>query len=203
MGILLSTVYAGLVFFKFSVSEANLEFSEVMTLSNVMNDPCLEIRVGNADGLGNPLINAEARLTISSTQEYKCDEDGSKKRLSQTEELPLAVSSHHRFDGVWTLRHFIDERSPLYGLRFDEFPATSITHFHLSVKAIQVLTTGEVFGQGMYETKDLMIGHKFQDQAEWDRETGKGSFDFAKLSSTSPSLVWYPNPRVLTTAEQE
>lgn len=190
--ILLSTVYAGLLFFKFIIAEANLEFSEVMTLSNLLNEPSLEIRVGNADGKGNPLINAEASLCINSTQEYLCDDDGSRKRVSQTEELQLVVSSHHRLDGVWTLRHFIDEKSPLYGFRFDEFPATTINAFQLSIKAIQVLTKGEVYGRALYQNQDIMVGHKFEDQTEWDEETKKGCFDFAKLSSTHPALVWYP-----------
>ncbi|CAJ1948879.1 unnamed protein product [Cylindrotheca closterium] len=193
LSILLSTMYGGLLFFKFIVAEANLEFSEVLTLSNVLYEPCLEIRVGNADGLDNPLINAEASLSIISTQEYRCDDDNSKKRLSQTEELPLAVSSHHRLDTVWTLRHFIDEKSPLYGFRFDEFPATTITLIQLHIKAIQVRTKGEVFSRALYQTQDIMVGHKFEDQAVWDLQAKKGSFDFAKLSSTRPSLVWYPN----------
>lgn len=196
LSILLSTGFAGLVFFKFITPEANLEFSEVITLSNVLNEPCLEIRVGNADGMGNPLINAEASLVFTSTQEYRCEDDDSKKRLSQTEQLPLAVASHHRFDGVWTLRHFIDDKSPLYGFRFDEFPATTISHFQLNIKAIQVLTKGDVFGHCMYQfPQDLMIGHKFEDQLEWDPETRKGIFDYAKLSSTIPAPVWYPNAK--------
>jgi len=195
LSILLSTVYAGLLFFKFITPEANLEFSEVMTLSNVLNEPCLEIRVGNADGYGNPLINAEARLTIRSSQEYLCEDGKSKKNLSQTEELPLAVSSHHRLDGVWVLRHYIDYKSPLYGFRFDEFPASNINLFQLSIKAIQELTKGEVYGFAMYQTQDLLIGHQFEDQVDWNPETRRAVFDYAKLSSTHPALVWYPNPK--------
>jgi len=203
LSILLSTVYAGLLFFKFIIAEANLEFSEVLTLSNVLDKPCVEIRVGNADGMGNPLINAEASLCIISTQEYRCCDDNSLKRVTQTEELPLAVSSHHRFNGVWTLRHFIDEKSPLYGFRFDEFPATTIQLIQLNIKAIQLVTKGEVFGYTVYETEDIMVGHKFEDQVKWDLEAKKGSFDFAKLSSTRPALVWYPNPTDMLGKDEE
>jgi len=204
LSVVLSTVYAGLLFFKFITPEANFEFSDVITLSNVLGEPCLEVRVGNTDGVANHLINAEASFRINSTQEYRCDDDLSKRQVGQMEQLQLAVSTSHRLDGVWTLRHFINEKSPLYGFRLDEFPATTITHLELSVKAIQVLTKGEVFSQAAYQTQDILVGHKFEDQTVIEPgNTRKGYFDYAKLSSTSPSIVWYPSSADVLDIEDE
>jgi hypothetical protein len=192
LSILLSTVYAGLLFFKFIKPEANIELSNVITISNVMGIPCLEIRVGNADSQANSLINAEASLNVMSVHEYKCPDCHEMKTMSSTEALELAVSTQHLLDGVWTVRHLIDERSPLYGFRFDEFPGNTINRFQLSVNAVQVLTMGQVFAQTSYQVEDIMIGHRFEDQAVWDKDTNKGHFDYAKMSSTMPSHVWYP-----------
>lgn len=194
LSILLSTVYAGLLFFKFITPEANIEFSNVIAVNNVMGNPCLEIRVGNADAYNNSLINAEASLKVLSSHEYICPDNHEKRMMGSTEPLDLAVSTQHVLDGVWTLRHYIDASSPLYGMRFDEFPGNLIHQFHLNVKAIQMLTKGEVFAQTTYEIADMMIGHRFEDQAVWNKETRKGYFDYAKMSSTVPYYVWYPKP---------
>eukprot|EP00980_Cylindrotheca_fusiformis_P004251 scaffold918_cov126-Cylindrotheca_fusiformis.AAC.30 len=194
LSMLLSTVYGGLLFFKFSTPEANIQFSNVIAMNNVMGSPCLEIRVGNADGPANSLISAEASLVVLSGHEYLCPDTQEKRNMSSKETLGLAVSSQHTLDGVWTLRHFIDEKSPLYGFRFDEFPANTIHQFQLRVKAVQKLTKGEIFAQTAYQVEDIMVGHRFEDQVVWEKESRKGYFDFAKMSTTVPSVVWYPKP---------
>jgi len=203
LSILTSTVYAGLLFFKFITPEANIEFSEVMTLSNVMGQTCLEIRVGNTDGDNNKLINAEASLTVVSLQEYRSQDSDEVLRISQPEDLKLAVTSQHLFTGVWTLRHFIDETSPLYGFRFDEFPGNTINGFQLNIKAIQTLTKGEVYAQTNYQVADLLVGHGFEDQAVWDKDIRTGTFDYAKMSCTRPSLVWYPQKKDILKCDDE
>lgn len=157
-----------------------------------MGQPCLEIRVGNTDGINNKLINAEANLVVVSHQQYWCQEDNKLKTMTQPEDLKLAVSSQHFFIGVWTLRHFIDETSPLYGFRFDEFPGNTIYEFQLNIKAIQTLTKGEIYAQDTYSVQDVLVGHSFEDQVTYGAELRKGLFDYAKMSCTRPSLVWYP-----------
>ena len=188
----LNTVYAGLLFFKFITPNANIEFSEVITMSNVMGHACLEIRVGNADGDSNKLINAEANLCITSIQEYKSPHEHDIRHTSQTEELKLAVSHKHKLDGVWTLRHFIDENSPLYGMRFDEFPGNTIQKIELNVKAVHANTKGEVNSQAVYQAQDILVGWHFENQYSWDPESQIESYDYSKLSSVRPSMVWYP-----------
>lgn len=204
LAILLSTIYAGLLFFKFLTPEANIEFSEVMTLSNVMGHPCLELRVGNTDGTNNKLINAEASLVVVSRQECQ-SQDGSGKPLimSQPEDLKLGVATQHLFFGVWTLRHFIDETSPLYGFRFDEFPGNTIHSFQLNIKAIQTLTKGEVYAQTTYHVEDVLVGHAFEDQAIWDKDVLTGTFDYAKMSKTRPSFAWYPQKKDILECDDE
>mmetsp|Transcript_16096 Transcript_16096/g.39422 ORF Transcript_16096/g.39422 Transcript_16096/m.39422 type:complete len:429 (-) Transcript_16096:624-1910(-) len=193
LSIVLSTVYAGLLFFKFITPQANIEFSDVIAMSNVLGEPCLEVRIGNADGRANALINGEANLWVTSIQEYRAPGEFAKRRVVQTENLHLAVSQVPKVNGVWTIRHFIDEHSPLYGLRLDEFPATTIYSLNLNFKAIQVITKGEVFSQTAYQVEDIMVGYCFEEQAVWDPKTKTGYHDYSKLSKTKPSFVWYPN----------
>jgi len=192
LSILLSTVYAGMLFFKFITPECNIEFSNIITMSNVMGTPCLEIRVGNVDGRANKLINAEANLCVESLQKYRCQDENRVQTVTQQEELQLAVSSQHMLYGVWTLRHYINEDSPLYGLRLDEFPGSTIFAFRLNIKAIQALTKGEVYAQTSYEVCDVLVGHRFEDQVDYNENTRKLVFDYAKMNNTYPFFVWYP-----------
>lgn len=158
-----------------------------------MGKPCLEVRVGNADARSNKLINAEASLCVSSLQEYRCPHEHKYRTTEQTETLHLVDSTKHRLNGVWTLRHYLDETSPLYGLRFDEFPGNSIRMLALSIKAIQVNTKGEVHGQVVYKKEDIMVGHRFEEMIKWDGENQIATIDYAKLSDTTPTKVWYPS----------
>lgn len=194
LSICMATVYAGLLFFRFITPHCNIEFSEVIAMSNVLGTPCFEIRIGNADGRTNKLINVEASLCVTSVQTYTCPDDKVKRKVVQTEELALAVSSQHKLNAVWTIRHYVDEKSPLYGFRFDEFPGNAIYSIQLMVKAVQEVTKGEVYSQTQYKVEDILVGHKFVDLAVWDPKTRSGVFDYAKFSETEPSHVWYPAP---------
>lgn len=183
-------------FFRFITPKCHIEFSEVITMSNVLGIPCFEIRIGNADGKANKLINVDASLCVTSVQEYTDPDDHMPRKVVQTEDLALAVSSQHKLNGIWTIRHFVDDKSPLYGFRFDEFPGNAIYSIQLNVKAIQQVTKGEVYSQTAYQVHDIMVGQRFVDMAIWDPKSRKGYFDYNKMSSIQPAYVWYPTKSI-------
>ena len=194
VGLILSTVYAGLLLFRFVTPQANIVTSDVITLSNVLGCPCLEIRVANVDGFKNKLVNAKASLGVLSLNTYRNEEDGEERQFGASETLKLRTSIHHQFNGVWTLQHFIDEESPLFGIRLDgSFPSSCIMYFELCVSCVQHLTGGDVYLVNRFGREDIMVGHRFQDQLTFDSKRDKvGIFDFAKMNSIKPANVWYP-----------
>lgn len=192
MTFVLNSIYAGVVVMKFLAPSAAIKFSEVMTLSNVNGVPCLELRVGNADGNDNPLLNVEVRMQYSFILEYS-DEKGEKRSLGQTEDLKLLVDKRAVLDSyVWTLRHMVDENSPLHGLDFFSPPGSHIIDFHVALQATQEATGAMIFAHSGYQVEDVMIGHRFVDQIEYDKQTRVGTCDYAKLSETVPQHIWYP-----------
>jgi len=190
---IMNTMFAGLLFFRFVTPQANIEVSDVMTMSNFMGTPCIEIRVGNMDGSDNSLIDVKATLHVLTMRKYEEEFEEELKSVGNTEEMALHHSTSINFDHVWNLRHFVNESSPLYGLRLDEFPGTAIHRFHLSVTATHTLTNGNVSKQAYYEVQDLMIGHRFEDQTSFDVPTRTFSFDYSKMNRTKPAYVWYPS----------
>lgn len=191
LAILINTVFAGLLFTKFCTPIAKIEFSEIMTLSNVNGLPCLSIRLGNADGNANPLTDISVHLTFAYSISYK-DVKGEQHQFGQTEELKLLNASQHNLSAVWTLRHVLDEASPLFGLNFQELPGSAIYEFRLGVDAVQDITKTGINVQTGYGIEDMLIGHNFQDQVSIDAETHTVICDYAKMNETVPHPVWYP-----------
>lgn len=162
-----------------------------MTIANVNGVPCLSFRIGNADGHENPLTDINVRLTYSYQIPYE-DHKGDQKFFRQTEELKLLSSRQHHLLEAWTLRHVLDESSPLFGLNFEEHPANKIYVYTLSVDSVQELTKSNVNKQTEYGVEDILIGHSFKSDVSFDRETRLATSDYKKLSETEPYPVWYP-----------
>ena len=188
---LMNTLFAGLLFTKFVTPVINIQCSEVMTLRNVNGVPCLSVRLGNADGPLNPLTDINVRLTYSYQIPYT-DHRGQPKLFEQTEDLRLLSNRRYGLDKVWTLRHVLDESSPLFGLNFQEHPGNKIVEFTLSVDAVQNLTKSSVNLQTAYSLEDIMIGHGFKNQVTVDPDTKVMVSDYSKMSDTEPYPVWYP-----------
>ena len=188
---LMNTIFAGLLFTKFVTPVINLQFSEVMTICNVNGVPCLSVRLGNADGYLNRLTDINVRLTYSYRIPY-VDHDGNERYFQQTEDLKLLSNRQHGLLEVWTLRHVLDETSPLFGLHFEEHPANKIYVFTLTVDAVQDLTKSSVNLQTEYGLEDILIGHSFQSEVSFDKEGRHATSDYSKISETEPFPVWYP-----------
>lgn len=190
--LLLNTVYGGVLFLKFVAPSAKIEFSDVITMSNVNGMPCLEFRIGNDDGQNNLLKDLNIRLSYSYFIEYT-DESGHERNMGQTQELQLLHHNRSKLDEfVWTCRHVIDETSPLFGLNFQEFPGSSIYFFEVCLNATQEHTGAPVFCQTRYFLEDVMIGKRFVDQMSWDEHRTVVKIDFANMNKTVPYPVWYP-----------
>ena len=192
--VLMNALFAGLLFTKFVTPFINIQFSEVLTISNVNGVPCLSMRIGNADGTENPLTDINVRLTYSYRIPYQ-DHTGAQHCFRQTEELKLLSSRRHGLNEAWTLRHVLDEESPLFGLHFEEHPANRVYVFTLSIDAVQELTKATVNVQAEYGIEDLLIGHSYVSLSSEDLNTGLTVWDFSKISATVPFPAWYPARR--------
>jgi inward rectifier potassium channel len=192
--IVLTAIFSGLLFTKYVTPIINIQISDVLTLCNVNGVPCLSFRIGNADGQENPLTDINVRLTYSYQIPYM-DHKGGQKFFRQTETLHLLSSRQQGLKEVWTLRHILDESSPLFGLNFEEHPANKIYVFTLSVDAVQEITKSTVNVQEEYGLEDVLIGHAFTNLMFFDEiveERKVNIWDYSKMSDIEPCPVWYP-----------
>jgi inward rectifier potassium channel len=186
-----NAIFAGLLFTKYVTPIINIQISDVLTLCNVNGVPCLSFRIGNADGQENPLTDINVRLTYSYQIPYM-DHKGGQKFFRQTETLHLLSSRQQGLKEVWTLRHVLDESSPLFGLNFEEHPANKIYVFTVSVDAVQEITKSTVNVQEEYGLEDVLIGHAFTNLMFFDEERKVNIWDYSKMSDIEPCPVWYP-----------
>lgn len=194
VSVLLNTLLAGLLFLKFVTPVAKIQFSNVLVYSNCNGLPCLQLRVGNADGGANLLTDVTARLTHMYEIHYQ-DENGNEQRFAQRQELELLNDRNEEFASIWTLKHVIDENSPLFALNLSEYPGNKIMHLTITINANHDVTKSPITAHATYLLEDIMIGHAFEDQISWSSETRELVVDYGKLSDTKPAPVWYPQPR--------
>lgn len=163
-----------------------------MTLSNVNGVPCLELRIGNADGSAMRLTDVAVRLTFGYSLEYQDEFTGRPQKLWTTKELDLLQSRRHNLEGVWTVRHFLDETSPLLGVLGVPDLEKSIYEFRVAITAVQETSKTNVAASTGYQLQDILVGHKFVDQIQFDTKTGTLTVDYAKMNAITPGPVWYP-----------
>ena len=50
----------------------------------------------------------------------------------------------------------------------------------------------DVCGDATYMPEDILVGHRFQDQIDYDPEKRTLVIDYSKMNETVPHPVWYP-----------
>lgn len=184
--VLLSKAASHLILF----SSAALVLSKV-TLSNVNGLPCLEMRVGNADGSNMVLQDLTARLNFMYVIRYN-DDMGKPREMRSMQEVNLLVNWRYELKEVWTLRHVIDEKSPFFGVLGIKGLEEDLELFRVTISGMQDVTKMHVASSRVYHREDIMIGYRFQDQLDWDKEKEELVVDYSKMNEVVPHPVWYP-----------
>ena len=106
-GLLVTALATGLVFMRFSRTRAKIRFSSHVAISPVDGTPNLTIRVGNERRV--PIVDMSFRLTLTRTTVTK---EG--VTLYRAEHLPLVHERAPMLTRSMTLRHVVDEKSPIF-----------------------------------------------------------------------------------------
>src|SRR5947199_5512447 len=108
VGVFLLAVMTGLIFVRFSRPVARVLFSRSIVIGPLNGKPTLMVRVGNE----NHHSMVEARFRIMYTRDRQLAEGGDFRYFH---DLKLHFDQLTVFPAALTLRHEIDENSPLYG----------------------------------------------------------------------------------------
>jgi inward rectifier potassium channel len=170
-------VITGLIFVRFSRPTARVLFSKSIVIAPFDGRPSLMLRVANLRH--RSLAEAEFRIMFSRDRDTL--EENSYRHFYA---LKLEFDRLIVFPAALTLRHVIDERSPLYGATAESLEAWNAT-FVASVVGVETVIPAAVQTQQDYTWRDVRFGERF---VEIYTELGEGrlTVDYGRLHDTEP-----------------
>ena len=170
-------VMTGLIFVRFSRPTARILFSKSIVIAPFNGRPALMLRIANLRH--HSLVEAEFRIML--TRDEPILEDESFRHFYT---LKLAFDRLIVFPAALTLRHIIDEQSPLHGATAESLEK-SRSIFMVSVVGVETVIPAAVQSQQDYTWRDVRFGERFVD-VYTQLEQGRLTVDYGRLHDTEP-----------------
>jgi inward rectifier potassium channel len=177
-GIFLLAVMTGLIFVRFSRPIARVVFSNSIVVAPLNGNPTLMVRIGNENH--HSMVEAEFRIMFSRDEALL---EGGDFRYFYV--LKLQFDRLTVFPAALTLRHTIDESSPLFGATADSLKAARAL-FIVSVVGIDPVIAAPVQTQKDYNSSDMLFGRRFV-EIYTEHGGGRLTVDYGRLHETEPS----------------
>ena len=169
-------VMTGLIFVRFSRPTARIVFSDSVVIAPFNGQPTLMLRVANLRS--HSMVEAEFRIMF--TRDEPLLEDGEMFRCFHA--LKLHFDRLIVFPAALTLRHTIDESSPLYGETPESLEANRAL-LMASVVGVETVIPAAVQSQQDYSWRDIRFGEHFVD-IYTDHGDGRLTVDYARIHET-------------------
>jgi inward rectifier potassium channel len=181
-GVFLLAVMTGLIFVRFSRPIARVVFSKSMVVAPLNGKPTLMVRVGNENH--HSMVEAKFRIMYSRDQQLA---EGGDFRYFH--DLKLHFDQLTIFPAALTLRHEIDEKSPLRAATLSSLEAERALFF-VSVVGIDPVIAAEVQTQKDYSWRDIQFGRRFVEIYREQKGPGRRlTVDYGRLHDTEPAAL--------------
>lgn len=168
-------VLTGLIFVRFSRPTARIRFSNVAVIAPFNGNPTLMVRLANLRH--HAMVEAQFRLLYMRDELTKEGEDV--RRF-----YPLQLQFNHliSFPAALTLRHEIDQTSPLFGLTPDDLKLTD-SRMLVSIVCIDPVIQAPVQTQTEYIHEQIAWNQRFAEIYTEDA-VGRYTVDYSKFDET-------------------
>ncbi|MFL6584895.1 MAG: ion channel [Chthoniobacterales bacterium] len=173
-------VMTGLIFVRFSRPTAKILFSNSVAIGNHNGRPTLSLRVANLRHTS--MVDARFRVTFSHDEKLLEGEE-----IRRFYELKVYPAHMIRFPAALTIRHTIDEQSPLHGETIESLERSD-AFLLASVTSIETVMAASVQSQQDYTPEDIRWGERFVDIYE-EKPDGKLQVDYGRIHDTEPVPV--------------
>src|ERR1041385_1489756 len=177
-GIFLLAAMTGLIFVRFSRPVARVVFSNSMVIARLNGKPTLMVRIGNENQ--HSMVEAEFRIMFSRDEPLV---EGGDFRYFYV--LKLHFDRLTVFPAALTLRHTIDEQSPLFGAT-PELLKAGRALFLVSVVGIDPVIAASVQTQKDYSWRDIKFGYRFV-EIYTEHGGGRLTVDYGRLHDAEPA----------------
>ncbi|MEY2485174.1 MAG: inward rectifier potassium channel [Verrucomicrobiota bacterium] len=174
-GMFYLAVITGLIFVRFSRPTARVLFSERIVIGPFNGQSALMLRVGNLRE--STLVEAEFRIMFTRDEPILEGED-----FRHFYNLKLAFDRLVAFPAALTLRHIIDETSPLHGQTIESLEKSRAT-LVASLVAIETVIPAVVQTHHHYSWRDIRFGQRFV-EIYTEHGDGKLTVDFGRIHDT-------------------
>jgi len=168
-------VITGLIFVRFSRPTARMHFSKVAVIAPFEGVPNLMIRVANLRH--QAMVEPEFRIILIRSTVTAEGDDVRRFRSLKLEFDHLIVSSV-----VLTVRHRIDEESPLFGMTPEEFQQQDI-RIIASIVGVDTVIVAPVQSFGDYNYEQIEWNRRFVEIYDQNEE-GQWTVDYARIDET-------------------
>jgi inward rectifier potassium channel len=168
-------VLTGLIFVRFSRPTARIKFSTVAVVSPFNGTPTLMVRLANLRH--HAMVDAEFRLLYMRNELTKEGED-----IRRFYALRLDFDHMISFPAALTLRHVIDETSPLFGLTSEDLKLTD-SRMLVSIVCTDPVIQAPVQSQTEYVHEQIAWNRRFAEIYTEDA-VGRYTVDYSKFDDT-------------------
>ena len=185
IGTVFTAIMTGLLFIRFSKPKAKMIYAKhpVITLQNGMRTLMLRMGSTRASVLHNASISPHMLTRIVT------DEGQQQVNII---EMPLIRAHMPVFAVLFTLRHVIDETSPLYGIDVDSEDFETLRLF-VTITARDPAMGQEVTDLHTFVATDIRFGMRYVDAVHAVSKS-KTVADYSLLSTIEPDTIPRPQP---------
>ncbi len=177
IGMFFTAVVTGLIFVRFSRPVARLLFSRTMVICPFDGKPALQMRVANLRH--QAMVEAEFRIMLIRNERVAEGED-----FRRFYALQLDFDRLIMFPSALTIRHAIDEQSPLFGVTPEQLEKSD-ARFMASIVCVDTVIPAPVQSQEDYTWRDVRFGHRFV-EIYTERADGTYEVDYGRVHETAP-----------------
>jgi len=168
-------VITGLIFVRFSRPTARMHFSKVAVIAPLDGVPHFMIRVANLRH--QAMVEPEFRVILLRNV---ITAEGEEMRRFST--LKLQFDHLISFPAVLTIRHRIDEKSPLFGLTPEDFQRLDV-RIQASIVGVDTVIVAPVQSFGDYNYEQIEWNRRFV-EIYHQNEEGDWTVDYARIDET-------------------
>ena len=177
LGMIWIAVITGLIFVRFARPTARILFSNCLVIAPHDGRLSLMFRVANL----RHTSMAEAEFRIIYSRDEHVLEGEEIRRFYYLKLYPDRMIS---FPAALTIRHTIDEKSPLYGITPERLVEED-AFFVASTVSLELVMAASVQSMQDYAVEDIRFGERFVDVYQ-QLEDGRLTVDYGRLHETEP-----------------
>ena len=175
-----AAVATGLVFSKFAIPQAKLEFAKCAVIYRNNGVPTLAIRLANTRG--NFIMQTQVRVVLT-----RAETSAEGVPFYRMYDLKLMRDWSPALGRSWQVLHPIDPDSPLHGATEESLRRQDI-EIMIALSGLDQTSSQTIQGSWRYLPETLRFGHRYADMLT-PRPDGRLTLDYSKLHDITPAAL--------------